>query len=189
MRTSPSNICPRATTLFCGFTRDCRGMAAVEFALILPVMLLLYLGGFEASKALEASRKVETTAETVGNLVARNRMMNPTAMGNIFSISSAVMAPFSPDALKIVVTAVQVDDKGQGKVDWSQANSGSGLAAGVTFPVAPELFFGTASYLIVADVSYAYAPLLDYTNSFSNITFSKTYTFRPRLSKSVKWEN
>ncbi len=171
------------------FVANRKGVAALEFALILPVMLLLYLGGFEASKALEASRKVETTAEMVGNLVARNKLMNQTAIDNIFNISGAVMAPFSPDDLQIVVTTVKVDDKGQGKVEWSRASSGSGLSSGASYPVPPELFFGSQSYLVVADVSYDYEPLLDYTKSFSKIKFSKSYTFRPRLSKSIVWQN
>lgn len=189
MRVGSRTLRPSFKSALGTFASDRSGIAAVEFALILPVMLLLYLGGFEASKALEASRKVETTAETVGNLVARNRMMNPTAIDNIFNISSAVMAPFSPDGLRIVVTTVKVDDKGQGKVDWSRASSGSGLTAGASYTVPSELFFDTESYLVIADVSYAYKPLLDYTNSFSNINFSKTYTFRPRISKSIVWEN
>lgn len=171
------------------FAADRTGVAALEFALILPVMLLLYLGGFEASKALEASRKVETTAETVGNLVARNRVMNQTAIDNIFNVSSAVMAPFSPTGLQIVVTTVKVDEKGQGTIDWSRASSGAGLTAGSPYPVPSKLNFGAASYLVVADVTYTYQPLLDYTKSFSGLKFSKAYTFRPRTSKSIIWEN
>ncbi|HEY9056575.1 MAG TPA: TadE/TadG family type IV pilus assembly protein [Aurantimonas sp.] len=171
------------------FVSNRSGVAALEFALILPVMLLLYLGGFEASKALDASRKVETTAETVGNLVARNRVMNQTAIDNIFNISSAVMAPFSPDGLQIVVTTVTVDEKGQGTIDWSQASSGTALTAGAPYPVPSKLDFGATSYLVVADVTYDYQPLLDYTKSFSGIKIKKSYTFRPRISKSIVWTN
>lgn len=189
MRTGFRTLHLSVKSAFAAFASNRSGVAALEFALILPVMLVLYLGGFEASKALEASRKVETTAETVGNLVARSRVMNQTAIDNIFNVSSAVMAPFSPDGLQIVVTTIKVDDKGQGTIDWSRASSGAGLTAGAPYPVPAKLNFGAASYLVVAEVTYAYQPLLDYTKSFSGLEFSKTYTFRPRTSKSIVWEN
>lgn len=179
----------RARNALAAFCGDRGGVAALEFAIILPGLLLIYLGGFEASKALEASRKVESTAETVGNLVARNRTMTETGLENIYNISSAIMVPFSTDGLKIIVTTVSVDDKGKGTVDWSQANTGPALDKGARYDVPSELVFGSETYLVVVSVSYPYKPVMDYGGFFSGTTMAKEYTFRPRISKSIVWEN
>ncbi len=49
------------------------GIAAVEFALILPVMLVLYLGGIEISQEVSVARLTSLTASTVANLVRNTR--------------------------------------------------------------------------------------------------------------------
>jgi len=179
----------RARTRLAAFVANRRGVAALEFAIILPGLLLIYLGGFEASKALEASRKVDSTAETVGNLVARNRTMTKIGLENIFAISAAVMVPFSTDGLNITVTTVSVDETGKGVVDWSQANTGAALNKGDRYDVPPELVFDAETYLVVVGVSYPYKPVMDYGGFFSGTTMAKEYTFRPRISRSIVWEN
>ena len=49
---------------------DERGVSAVEFALLLPLMLTLYLGAVEVSQGIGADRKVTLTARTIGDLVS-----------------------------------------------------------------------------------------------------------------------
>ncbi|MEF2552437.1 TadE/TadG family type IV pilus assembly protein [Aurantimonas sp. A2-1-M11] len=171
------------------FWANRRGVAALEFAIILPGLLLIYLGGFEASKALEASRKVESTAETVGNLVARNRTMTSIGLQNIYDISAAIMVPFPTEGLTMIVTTVSVDATGKGTVDWSRANTGPALNPGDPYTVPPELVFDAATYLVVVTVSYPYNPVMDYGGFFGGTKMTKEYTFRPRISKSIVWDN
>lgn len=163
------------------------GVAAVEFAMILPFMLLIYFGGFEAAQALQMSWKVESTAETVGNLVTRNSTMTPNAINNIFNISSAIMTPYATNDLQIIVTAVSVDAKGKGTVSWSKANAGAPLAKGSSFTVPSEIFFGETSFFIQTDVSYAYHPALTYGGLFTGLTVKRSYAFRPRVSRTIDW--
>ena len=49
---------------------DERGVSAVEFALLLPLMLTLYLGAVEVSQGIRADRKVTLTARTIVDLVS-----------------------------------------------------------------------------------------------------------------------
>src|SRR5262249_34725949 len=53
------------------FARDKRGISAVEFAMLLPLMVTLYLGGVEVSQAVAIDRKVTLIARTVADLVAQ----------------------------------------------------------------------------------------------------------------------
>ena len=53
------------------FGRDRRGVSAVEFAFIAPVMIGLYLGCVEISDGVGADRKVSLTAAALANLTAQ----------------------------------------------------------------------------------------------------------------------
>ena len=52
------------------FGRDRRGASAIEFALIAPLMLGLYIGCVEISDGVAADRKVTLTAGALANLTA-----------------------------------------------------------------------------------------------------------------------
>jgi Flp pilus assembly protein TadG len=164
------------------------GVAAVEFAMLLPVLLLLYLGAFEASQALSANRKVEAVADTVGDLVSRSTEMDATRLSNIMSISAAILNPFPGTGLVMTVTTVKVDANGKATVDWSQANTGPGLRAGSAYTLPTDLQVFTDTYLVFSTVSYPYKALFGYGGIFSNIAMGKTYSFRPRKTAEIPYD-
>jgi Flp pilus assembly protein TadG len=47
-----------------GLIADRRGVSVVEFALVAPMLLLLYLGGFELLQGIAIKRMVALTAST-----------------------------------------------------------------------------------------------------------------------------
>ena len=53
------------------FGGDERGISAVEFALLLPLMVTLYLGTVEVSQGVAIDRKVTLTARTVADLASQ----------------------------------------------------------------------------------------------------------------------
>ena len=167
------------------FSTDRRGMAAVEFALLLPVLLILYLGAFEGSQAISANRKVEAVASTVGDLVSRSSSMDATRLSNITAISAAILNPFTTDGLVMTVTTVKVDATGKATVDWSKASTGSGLAAGSAYALPSDLKAFTDTYLVFSTVSYPYKALFSYGSMFGSIAMGKTYSFRPRKSSDI----
>src|SRR5271169_6520994 len=82
------------------FGRDRRGVSAVEFAFIAPVMIGLYLGCAEISDGVSADRKVSLTAAALANLTAQATTIATADMGNILDASSAIIAPYSAANLK-----------------------------------------------------------------------------------------
>src|SRR5579871_1572756 len=60
------------------------GLAAIEFALILPFMALLYFGSIEVSLLISADRKVSQTASSLADLVARVDTINPSGVSDVF---------------------------------------------------------------------------------------------------------
>lgn len=163
--------------------RDCAGVAAVEFALLLPVMLLLYVGGTEVSEGYTVKNKATSVNSAVGDLVTRTKAITTSQMQDILDASASVIAPYSVDKLKIKVSSVWIDDKSIAKVVWSAARNDTPLAekavvslpAGVAYP---------KTYLIVTEVHYAYSPSLGYAIT-GTVDLSGTAYSKPRLSNAV----
>ena len=99
------------------FAGDRRGVAAVEFALILPLMIAMYFGALEITDALTANRRVTLATQTVGDLVAQSAVITDHDMTDIFAATAAVMAPFDASKLKMRVTSVVADSNNNTKVN------------------------------------------------------------------------
>jgi Flp pilus assembly protein TadG len=110
--------------------RDRRGVSAVEFAFIAPVLILCYFGVAELCGALLAQRKAGHAASEIGDLLAQKQTVS-VANGDftsLFSVGGAVMYPLSAANLKIRLTDIYVDASGADRVRWSEDN-GAGLTA------------------------------------------------------------
>ncbi len=163
--------------------RDRSAIAAVEFALILPFMLTLYIGGVQVSEALSINRKASHVANTVADLVTQSKSLASSDISNIMAASSAVMAPYDASPLTISLAEVKIDSTGKATVAWSAAQNTTALAAGspVTLPAALAV---PSSYLVMTVVHYPYSPPIGYvlTGSFD---LNSTAYLQPRLSTCV----
>src|ERR1700730_167455 len=88
------------------------GMAAVEFAVILPFMLVAYLGGIEIGDGVAIDRKVAITTRSVADLASRYTQIKDTDMATILGASATIIAPYSATPLAVTVSQVMVDAKG-----------------------------------------------------------------------------
>jgi len=159
---------------------DRTAVSAVEFALILPLMLTLYLGGIQISEALSINRKVSHVTSTLADLVTQSKSLTNSEMSNVFDASSSVMAPYSATPLQITVSEIHIDNNGNATVVWSDARNTSPLSVGssVTLPAAVAV---NNSYVITATAKYPFTPAIGYvlTGSFD---LHSTYYLKPRLS-------
>src|SRR5690606_26616325 len=114
------------------FFGETRAVAAVEFAIVLPLMLLLYVGAVEVSTLVTADRRVTTVAATVGDLVSRrNGAISTAQLADYFAASETIIAPFTTAGLTQVVSCLRVTADGRASVVWSRGyNGGVARAAG-----------------------------------------------------------
>jgi len=165
---------------------DIRAVAAVEFAIVVPFMLLLYVGGVELGNGLAIAVKVSKTAHTVADLVSRNACVTDSALGTMLGASAATIAPYSSAVAMIRVSEVSTDSSGNATVTWSKALNGSPLTAGQPMTLPGEL--GTPSppniSLILGEVTYSYTPNLGYTIA-GTVPIMESYYLYPRVSSSV----
>jgi len=167
---------------------DTRAVAAVEFAIVLPFMLLLYVGGIELGNGLAISVKVSETAHTVTDLVSRNACVTDSALSGILSASTTTIAPYSAASATVTVSEVSTDAQGKATVTWSKALNGTARPVGqpMTLPTA----LGTPSpanvSLILGEVTYQYTPNLGYTIS-GTVPIAESYYLFPRVSSVVQY--
>jgi Flp pilus assembly protein TadG len=180
--TAMTSSMPRA---FRRFGRDRRGVSAVEFAFIAPVMIGLYLGCVEVSDGVAADRKVSLVAGALANLTAQ---VNPATistadMTNILDASSAIIAPYAAGNLKMTVSCLKIDSTGMAKVQWSATRNGTARARGsvYSFSSSNSALAVKNSWLILGEVSYAYTPIVGYTIS-GTLTLSDMMFMSPRIT-------
>lgn len=166
------------------FSRRQDGVAAVEFALILPVMLTLLLGTVEFSNAMQADRKVGQMASIAADLVAQDTEISNAEMNDIMAGMQAIMFPLPTAAMRVRITSIVADTSGTPRVAWSDARNTAARAANsiVTLPRANMLTPGEG--LIYAEVWYTYtsSPGQFLTGG---ITMDDQFYLRPRRSLTV----
>ena len=170
--------------------RDRRGVSAVEFALILPTMIVLYLGIAETGNAITVYRRMSSVASTAADLTAQTKTVSTADLNDIVAASSAILSPYPTTPLKIVLSSVVADASNNGKVAWSYSNKGSGRAPNSAYPV-PAGLTAPSSSVIVAEITYAFTPLVDLKSFYSPGSFNMKRTFysRPRRSLTVAKTN
>lgn len=173
--------------------RDRRGVAAVEFALLLPLMVTLFIGGSEISQALGIYRKVGHTSSTLGDLVAQVATVSASDMTDILAASASVMTPYDSTGAQMIISAVKYTTASGFKVCWSKAQNATAWSAGSAPPVTiPTGLVTDGQEVIVTQVKYSY------TSAFSTImkdiwgtgaiTLVDLSYFRPRTSTTVVYD-
>ena len=169
------------------FWADSRAVSATEFAIVLPFMLVLWIGGIELGNGLAISVKVSETAHTVADLVSRNACVTSGTLDTMLSASSATIAPYAAANATVVVSEVSTDASGNATVTWSRALNGT--ARSVNQPMTLPSSLGTPSpaniSLILGETSYQYTPNLGYTIS-GTITIAENYYLFPRVTSAVQ---
>jgi Flp pilus assembly protein TadG len=166
------------------FALDQSGVSAVEFAILLPLMLTMYLGGVEISQAVSADRKTTLVAHTVGDLTAQAANVSTADMTNVLNAGAAVAYPFLPANLKVTVTSVCIDTNGSiATAAWSKTLNGAIRTGNVTSSIPTALMVPNTS-LIWGEASYDYRPTVGWTIT-GTLTLRDKFFLRPRLSNSV----
>jgi Flp pilus assembly protein TadG len=174
-----------------GFLDDVSGIAAVEFAYIAPLLMLMTFGTFEISRALIVHKRFQRATAMVGDLVSREEQLGATypeakaALDGIMLSAQHVMEPYSSTPLRMAITQLRASssDAKETKVEWSYSYNGmpvTNCPLAKNMPAWNMITKGNAA--IVVEARYQYTPLL--TNIIPDLikqmNWSDTMTFSPR---------
>jgi Flp pilus assembly protein TadG len=173
--------------LFREFAGAEKGLSLLEFALIFPLMIMLFLGLVEFGEAFAVSRKLTNAASSVSDLVSQVPEITTSDLDDIARVAEAIIEPYRTANLGLVVTSVQADAQGNLTVGWSYAH-GAG-ATGRTQGAAMNLPAGLVepgSSIIVAETAYQFTPTVGFFLT-GTIPLSGVAYFRPRVAAAVAY--
>lgn len=183
-----------------GFARSRQGVAAVEFALIAPLLLCMYLLTMEVSQAIEANKKIGRAGSMVADLITQQSEVTPTDLDAIMQIGSAILQPYNRSMPSLDVTAIAIseDPIPKATVAWSRKLSnnltGPGVAKKSPADI-PSRLMVPGTFLVRVDASIGYIPVILYSASqkqvlglsaaFDVLNMNDRYYLRPRVSAQI----
>ena len=168
------------------FARSRRGMAAVEFALCAPAMILMFFGAIELSDALNCRWRVTRVASTCADLVAQSTAVSTADITNVFNAANSILYPYSTAQAQIVISSAVDDGHGGAKVAWSRAQNAAARVQGSAITVPAGLIVsGSGASVIFAEIRYTYASVTTQVLP-STITMTGSFYARPRRSLTVQ---
>jgi Flp pilus assembly protein TadG len=171
------------------------GVAAIEFAMIVPILSFMFIGSVELSQAITVDRRVTQVASSTADLVARaEKQISQTEITDIMKVGGYILKPYTEAPLQIVIRNVTSSPTSatDAKQSWSCTYKGTGqtqtCACSSTSYTLPPNLVGTNDSVVISEVTYAYKPLVfDYFMKKGNggsgsgtYTLSETAYLKPR---------
>jgi Flp pilus assembly protein TadG len=155
-----------------------KGTAAIEFALVLPVMIALFMGIFEASNVVSAKMRLYTAAQSMADMMAQQASVSPLESSNYCSGAKMTMYPLPGGSLK-VATASVTRGASSVVVDWTDNICGAATAITDPTGLASSLTANINDSVVVAQATFAYASPVSYLLAASYTLVATAYA-RPR---------
>jgi Flp pilus assembly protein TadG len=159
------------------------GVAAIEFALILPLMLTLYLGGNEFGHAFTLKRKVTHTTSSIADLVTQSRKITDADMENILNAAEEILWPYE-SAPRIIVTLINIDEDNEATVVWSDARNDTALTPGDPVEI-PDSINTADTYVLSTEVHVDHTPALGYVLT-GTLDLTDHFFLRPRQGATIQ---
>jgi Flp pilus assembly protein TadG len=143
------------------------GVAAVEFAMIVPILALMFIGAVELSQAITVDRRVTQVASSTADLVARaETQISQSDISDILKVGGYILKPYDAAPVQIIIRNVTSSptDAAVAKQSWSCTYKGTGqtqtCACSSTNYTLPGNLVSTNDSVVISEVTYAYKPLI-----------------------------
>ena len=166
------------------FFKQKSGVSSVEFALIAPLMIAIFLGMVELSDGLTAKRKVASATSTAADLVSRAKVVNNSDIADVYAATRAILAPYDTTTMSIRITSVVVDLDASTRVGWSDSLNTTTLTVGAPYVLPAGVGFPGGS-VIIAEVAYTHMGLIGHILGSPHV-YSDTFFLQPRRSLQVE---
>ncbi len=174
------------------FLTDRRGVSGIEFAFILPIVLVLFAGAVDLGQALMVNRKINQIVATTADLIAQEEKWNHNDVDAVMAGVATILEPYDISGLKITMAVVDVNPgNGTAKVSWSNAYNADPLSKGTDSPVTIDRnIMEKGVQLVVAEATYSlttiFATFLEPVTGSTSYEYVRTAIIRPRNSDEIE---
>lgn len=167
------------------FWSDRRGVSAVEFALIAPILIMIYLALAELTLGMMASRRTSHLAATIGDLAAQSENLTDTNVTDLWAIGTSMMQPFDTGInLKMRLSSVTMGADSKARVIWSKGQNMVGYTPGTVIGTISTSQIASGESLVMTEVEYDYdSPIGNFLPGTSK--FTDTFYHHPRNGQAV----
>jgi len=170
--------------------RDERGVSAIEFVLIFPLLVSLLAGTVDFGQALMVSRKMDQIVGTLGDMVSQKSSWTTTDLDAIITGSAVIIQPFDSTNLQIQLAVLDVASDLTTKVNWARAYHTTALTKNSASPVTiPTNIAESGVQLIAVKATFSlttpFSSLLKPVTGVTSYSYSKTYIMRPRIKDTI----
>ncbi|MBB4480947.1 TadE/TadG family type IV pilus assembly protein [Rhizobium etli] len=170
--------------------RERKGAGAIEFAILFPVLVMLYIGAFEITIGLSVSKRATRAAGSIADLVTQQQSVTKSTLAEMRSVATAIFVPYNSTSLTLKITGITVDASANAKVLWSWAQDGSvPYAKNTAVSDIPSDMKTANSFLVRTELSIPYTMFLFAPNfmpdGMRTITISRSYFYRQRQGDSI----
>jgi Flp pilus assembly protein TadG len=170
--------------------RDERGLSAIEFVLIFPLLVSLLAGTVDFGQALMVSRKMDQIVSTLGDMVSQKSAWTTSDLDAIITGTATIIQPFDNTNLQIQMTVLDVASNLTTTVNWARAYHTTALSKGAASPVTiPTNITEAGVQLIAVKATYSlttpFSSLLRPVTGVTSYSYSKTYIMRPRVKDTI----
>lgn len=169
--------------------RNDRGGVMIEFGFAMPMLILLMLGGIELGRYVLLHQKLDRTAMTVSDLVARVQAVTVADVDTIFTAANLVMEPFDISEDGRVIISSVIEDSGSPKVIWQRSGGGTLAvtseigAQGDNATLSDDGLVDPTQAVVIGETFFQYNPW--FIDIIPSTTIRKVAVFRPRLTGMV----
>lgn len=168
---------------------DTQGVGGVEFALVAPMLLVLYLMSFELTMGFSVAKKTSMASSAIADIVAREEKVTKALLVTMSDVAKAIFVPYASNDLLIKVTAIKIDSTKAAKVTWSWSSIGVVPYAVGTTPPVPANLLVADTFLIRSELSVSHE-LMTYlpglvSGGKKSLTLYREFYYRPRLGTEI----
>jgi hypothetical protein len=171
-------------SFFKRFAGNRKGVAALEFALIAPMMFLLLFMSFELTDAVAANGRVERAAGSIADVIARDILVTDDEVADVLAAVAWIAYPTPAGQVRSRITSVFVDADGRASVVWSEGQGLDPLPAGSPYPL-PQAARVRETGFVVGETQLDYRPPLGLFSAAS-FTINKVEVRRSRVIDPVE---
>jgi len=163
--------------------RDERGGAAVDMIVLLPIMIMIFVGVVELTSILRLDRKVVSAAQTTADLITQRREVSSGDLDDIVRAAELILEPYPASGLTVGIVGVQYnEDSGAAEILWTKSENGG--SAPNALAVAAGLG-AKGEGVVVVRGTYDYTPVF-FDFIMGQTTLDETTVLRPRRSSIVE---